>query len=567
MFAGKPALVAEIGYMAANGLSPMRALQAATRNAAQVNRVGAKLGTLEPGKLADIIAVGGDPLAGSVGPRRRPPGHERRCACEQTASTRRVNAARRLPLGRVDVARVGQRPRAEIRLGETRIGLALRLKRVRRLPPMVLVGAVMTALVLAAAVFAPLLAPHAYDDQDLSRSLLPPFWLPGGNPAYPLGTDFLGRDLLSRLVYGARTSLAVGALAVLLAGAIGVTLGLVAGYFGRVVDSVTMRLVDLQLALPPIVLAIAILTVVRAGSCSRSRSCSGVVGWVHYARVMRAQTLSLREREFVLAARVLGADSPRILRRHVLPNAMGPILVIATVNVSAMILAEASLSFLGVGVRPPTPAWGVDAQRIARRVPSGLVDRRLSRSGNRLDRVRHQPAWRCLAQSGSMTTPVIVDRPKSEFLDVNGLRLRYLDWRSGDKPPVLMLHGLAVFAHAWDHNAAALSDALDIVALDQRGHGESDRGPCEGYRTETYASDILGVGDALGWSRFSLVGQSMGGHNSMYTAAMHPERVERLVISDMEPTMRLDLIAYMRDADSLAGVRRSRRGYRRRTRA
>jgi pimeloyl-ACP methyl ester carboxylesterase len=150
-----------------------------------------------------------------------------------------------------------------------------------------------------------------------------------------------------------------------------------------------------------------------------------------------------------------------------------------------------------------------------------------------------------------MTTPVGVDRPKSEFLDVNGLRLRYLDWRSGGKPPVLMLHGLAVFAHAWDHNASALSDALDIVALDQRGHGESDRGPCEGYRTDTYASDIVGVGDALGWSRFSLVGQSMGGHNAMYVAAMHPERVERLVISDMEPTMRLDLIAYMRDADSL----------------
>jgi pimeloyl-ACP methyl ester carboxylesterase len=150
-----------------------------------------------------------------------------------------------------------------------------------------------------------------------------------------------------------------------------------------------------------------------------------------------------------------------------------------------------------------------------------------------------------------MAIPVSVERPKDTFVEVNGLRLRYLDWRTGNKPPVLMLHGLAVFAHAWDHNAAALSDALDIVALDQRGHGASDRGPCEGYRTETYASDIVGVGDALAWNRFSLVGQSMGGHNSMYVAAMHPERVERLVISDMEPTMRLDLIAYMRDADSL----------------
>jgi pimeloyl-ACP methyl ester carboxylesterase len=150
-----------------------------------------------------------------------------------------------------------------------------------------------------------------------------------------------------------------------------------------------------------------------------------------------------------------------------------------------------------------------------------------------------------------MATPVSLERPKDAFLDVNGLRLRYLDWRTGGKPAVLVLHGLAVFAHAWDHNAAALSDALDIVALDQRGHGESDRGPCEGYRTETYASDIVGVVDVLGWSRFALVGQSMGGHNSMYTAATHPDRVERLVISDMEPTMRLDLIAYMRDASAL----------------
>jgi peptide/nickel transport system permease protein len=268
-----------------------------------------------------------------------------------------MNAARRLPLARVDLARVGRRPRPEVRLGDGGGALALRLERVRRLQPTVLVGAVMTMVVVATAVFAPLLAPHPYDDQDLSRSLLPPFWLPGANPAYPLGTDFLGRDLLSRLVYGARTSLAVGALAVLLAGAIGVTLGLVAGYFGRLVDSVTMRLVDLQLALPPIVLAIAILTVVQPNLVTIA-VVLGLLGWVQYARVMRAQTLSLREREFVLAAQVLGADSPRILRRHVLPNALGPILVIATVNVSAMILAEASLSFLGVGVRPPTPAWG-----------------------------------------------------------------------------------------------------------------------------------------------------------------------------------------------------------------
>jgi peptide/nickel transport system permease protein len=163
--------------------------------------------------------------------------------------------------------------------------------------------------------------------------------------------------LLSRLAFGARTSLAVGTLAVVLAGVIGVTLGLTAGYFGRWADSVIMRLVDLQLALPPIVLAIAILTVVEP-SLFTIAAVLGAVGWVHYARVVRGQTLSLREREFVLAAQVIGASSWRILARHILPNALGPILVIAAVNVSTMILAEASLSFLGIGVRPPTPAWG-----------------------------------------------------------------------------------------------------------------------------------------------------------------------------------------------------------------
>jgi esterase len=141
--------------------------------------------------------------------------------------------------------------------------------------------------------------------------------------------------------------------------------------------------------------------------------------------------------------------------------------------------------------------------------------------------------------------------PTSAFATVNGLRLRYLDWGTRGQPPVILLHGLAVFAHAWDHNAAALHDVLHVVALDQRGHGESDRGACADYRTEVFASDILGVADALGWGRFSLVGQSMGGHNAMYLAAAFPDRVERLVISDMEPVMRLELIASMREAEGL----------------
>jgi peptide/nickel transport system permease protein len=228
---------------------------------------------------------------------------------------------------------------------------------VRSAPPMVLAGALMTTLVVATALLAPVLARVPYDEQDLTRSLLPPFWLPGGDLTYPLGTDFLGRDLFSRLLFGARTSLIVGIAAVVLSGSIGSALGLVAGYTSGLVDSAVMRLVDLQLAFPPIVLAIGVLTMVEPGLVTIA-IVLGVIGWVQYARVMRAQTLTLREREFVVAARVMGADGTRILARHILPNALGPVLVIATINVSAMILAEASLSFLGIGVRPPTPAWG-----------------------------------------------------------------------------------------------------------------------------------------------------------------------------------------------------------------
>jgi peptide/nickel transport system permease protein len=214
----------------------------------------------------------------------------------------------------------------------------------------------MTAVVVLVAVLAPLSPTQPYD-QDLGRALLPPFWMPGADPAHPLGADYLGRDLLSRLVYGARTSLLVGSSAVLLAGLIGVPLGLLAGYFGGWLDAAIMRLADAQLAFPPIVLAIGILTTVSSGLLTIV-VVLGIIGWVQYARVIRGQTLSLREREFVLAARVIGARSPRILARHVLPNALGPVLVIATVNVSAMILAEASLSFLGIGVKPPIAAWG-----------------------------------------------------------------------------------------------------------------------------------------------------------------------------------------------------------------
>jgi len=227
----------------------------------------------------------------------------------------------------------------------------------RGLPVAARIGLVMTAAVTLAALFAPQLAPHAHDDQDLGRALLPPVGLPGADRAYLLGTDYLGRDLLSRLVVAARTSLAVGLAAVVVAGLVGLPLGLVAGFAGGPTDVVVMRLVDAQLALPPIVLAIGVLTVTGPSTVGIVLVL-GLIGWVQYARVARAQALTLREREFVQAARSLGAGAPRLLWHHVVPNAIGPILAIAALNVSAMILAEASLSFLGMGVRPPTPAWG-----------------------------------------------------------------------------------------------------------------------------------------------------------------------------------------------------------------
>ena len=234
--------------------------------------------------------------------------------------------------------------------------VASRRARRLRLPPTAWAGLVMTSLVVVIALLAPLVPGDPYD-QDLGRALLPPVWLTGGEQAFPLGTDYLGRDLLSRLVYGARTSLLVGISAVLLAGLIGVPLGMIAGYFGGWAEIVLMRLADAQLAFPPIVLAIGILTTVSSG-LGTIVLVLGIIGWVQYARVIRGQTLSLREREFVEAARVLGAGDARVLARHIFPNALGPVLVIATLNVSAMILAEASLSYLGIGVRPPTAAWG-----------------------------------------------------------------------------------------------------------------------------------------------------------------------------------------------------------------
>ncbi len=223
--------------------------------------------------------------------------------------------------------------------------------------PMAIAGFIIVILVCGIALFAPFLAPHDFKEQQLSKSLIGPFWESGSDPDYLLGTDHLGRDMLSRIIFGARTSLLVGAGGVVIAGGIGITLGLIAGYFGQFVDDFIMRLVDIQLSFPPIFLVIAIMAAIGQ-SLANVVIVLGFVTWVQYARVVRASTLAMKEKEFVEAARALGVGHARIIFRHILPNILAPIVVIATVNVSTLILAESALSFLGLGVQPPTPAWG-----------------------------------------------------------------------------------------------------------------------------------------------------------------------------------------------------------------
>jgi peptide/nickel transport system permease protein len=221
-----------------------------------------------------------------------------------------------------------------------------------------LAGLVITAAVIVLAAFAPIVCPHDYKEQNLARNLLPPFWYEDGDASYPLGTDHLGRCVLSRIIYGARTSLVVGVGAVLFGGTIGTFLGLVSGFFCGAIDAVIMRLADTQLSFSPILLCIAIMAMTgRRGSLSIAMTL-GLVSWVQYARIVRGSVLSVKQREFVLAARVIGGTDPHIIRRHILPNVLSPIIAIAGVNVSSMILGESALSFLGVGIQPPTPAWG-----------------------------------------------------------------------------------------------------------------------------------------------------------------------------------------------------------------
>ena len=217
-------------------------------------------------------------------------------------------------------------------------------------------GGVLMLIVLAA-VFAPLLSPHDPLDQEISQRLLPPFWAEGGSLSFPLGTDQLGRDVLSRIIYGSRISLVVGFGSVSLAVILGVTLGLIAGYYRGPVRELIMRLADLQLTFP--FLAIAITVVAVLGASTRNLLIVlALWAWPAFTRLTQSQVLAIRELDYVMAARALGAGAGRILFRHLLPNSISPLIVLWTFTVAQMIIAEASLSFLGVGVQPPQPSWG-----------------------------------------------------------------------------------------------------------------------------------------------------------------------------------------------------------------
>jgi peptide/nickel transport system permease protein len=220
-----------------------------------------------------------------------------------------------------------------------------------------LLGLVVIVVATGMAVLAPAFAPADPIKNSLVERLTPPMWAAGGTARHPLGTDTLGRDVASRLLYGARVSLIVGLSAVVIAGVLGVALGLVAGYYRGFTDDTLMRLGDVQLAFPVLVLAVAVLAVLGA-SLANVILVLGVTGWITYARIVRGETLSLRQREFVEAARALGASDPYLIWRHILPNVLAPVTVVATFSVARTIIAEASLSFLGLGIPPPAPSWG-----------------------------------------------------------------------------------------------------------------------------------------------------------------------------------------------------------------
>jgi peptide/nickel transport system permease protein len=213
------------------------------------------------------------------------------------------------------------------------------------------IGVLLVALLFVVAIFAPLISTYEYDRIDSENILQPP------SAAHFLGTDQLGRDVFSRVVYGARVSLSVGIIAVGISVLIGIILGAVAGFYGGIVDRVITIFIDIMLCFPVLFLILSIVALLEP-NIYNIMIIIGLTSWMGQARLVRAEALSLKEREFILAEKVLGASNFRIIFRHLLPNAMGPVLVSAVLGIASAILIESGLSFLGLGIQPPTPSWG-----------------------------------------------------------------------------------------------------------------------------------------------------------------------------------------------------------------
>jgi ABC-type dipeptide/oligopeptide/nickel transport system permease subunit len=219
-------------------------------------------------------------------------------------------------------------------------------------------GAALAMLVvIAVTVLAPWVSPYDPIAVDIRHRLAPPAWMAGGAPDHLLGTDQVGRDLLSRVIYGGRVSLVIGVSAVVISASLGVLLGLASGYFGGRTDWAIMTLVNVMLTFPFVLLALAVIAVLGP-SLINMILVLGVADWPLYARIIRAETLSIRERDFVVAGRALGMSHARLVFRQILPNLVSAIVVIATLQVARVIILESFLSFLGLGIQPPTPAWG-----------------------------------------------------------------------------------------------------------------------------------------------------------------------------------------------------------------
>ncbi|WP_113912944.1 ABC transporter permease [Roseovarius dicentrarchi] len=220
-----------------------------------------------------------------------------------------------------------------------------------------LFGLGVVLLLVIVAILAPVLAPHDPYVQDLTKRMVKPVFM-GGTWEHPLGTDHLGRDYLSRLIYGARVSLLIGAVAALISGIIGTAMGVAAGYFGGKVDAVVTFLINVRLAMPVVLVALAVVAIL-GGSLEVVIGVLGLLLWDRFAVVMRASTLQVRRREYVAAAQAIGASTPRVILSEIMPNIVNNLIVIVTLEMAHAILLEAALSFLGLGVQPPTPSWGL----------------------------------------------------------------------------------------------------------------------------------------------------------------------------------------------------------------